>query len=191
MDEQKPLQDRDPGPQSGIAPIPPSGPVPGRRRLLTGGLSATGVVLTLASRPVLGNVTCQDPSAYGSVSVASQETRQAIPTTNPLSITDWGTAAPATWPVPQSTLFSAKFPGGVETTMLALLQDTASTRRLERYVIASFLNIKANRIPRTCLNAPELKEMWNAVKLGGLYRPNTLRWDSEAVIRYLQNNTVG
>jgi hypothetical protein len=139
----------------------------------------------------LGNVTCQDPSAYGSVSVASQETRQAIPTTNPLSITDWGTAAPATWPVPQSTLFSAKFPGGVETTMLALLQDTASTRRLERYVIASFLNIKANRIPRTCLNAPELKEMWNAVKLGGLYRPNTLRWDSEAVIRYLQNNTVG
>jgi hypothetical protein len=93
--------------------------------------------------------------------------------------------------VPQNTPFSGKFSGGVDTTMILLLQDTTTTLRLERYVTASYLNIKANRIPDACLSRLELKEMWNAVKGGGRYLPNTLNWDSEAVISYLQNNIAG
>jgi hypothetical protein len=37
---------------------------PGRRRLLTGGLAASPVLMTLVSRPVLGAVQCVTPSAF-------------------------------------------------------------------------------------------------------------------------------
>jgi hypothetical protein len=192
MDEQKPLQDRDPGPQSGIAPIPPSRPVPGRRRLLTGGLSATGVVLTLASRPVLGQMTCQTPSAHGSVN-ASQEARQVVPA-DPLSIAAWISADP--WPgslVKNDVRFKDKFPGGVDRRMIRLLIQPAGQYDLEKLFIASYLNIITTppRIPSSCLSESELLQMWGAVKSGGRYRPTSLNWDTEAVKLYLRKNTVG
>ena len=68
MDELEHRPDRDAGPQRDDKPSGPAAPAPGRRRLLTGGLSATGVVLTLASRPVLGQC---PPTCSGTGSVAT------------------------------------------------------------------------------------------------------------------------
>ncbi len=42
-----------------------------RRRFTKSGLAATGVILTLASRPVLANAVCKSPSGYASANTSS------------------------------------------------------------------------------------------------------------------------
>lgn len=191
MDELEHRPDRDAGPQRDEKPSGPAAPAPGRRRLLTGGLSATGVVLTLASRSVLGQMTCQTPSAHGSVN-ASQEARQLKPV-SPNSIAGWISAD--SWPgnLDKNTVrFSAVFPDGVGIRMIRLLRDTTTQYVSEKYFIASLLNIlDTSRGLDACLSRDELVVMWSAVQAGGRYRPATLNWDKGTVVLYLQNNLVG
>jgi hypothetical protein len=81
---------------------PVVGPSESRRRFAKSGLTASGVLLTLASRPVLGgvtnNLTCQAPSGFASGNLSQHGT--------PLTCTGrtpgyWGTQ-PTQWPSPYS-----------------------------------------------------------------------------------------
>ena len=201
MDEENPLHDRDAGPQSGNAPTPPAGPVPGRRRLLTGGLSATGVVMTLASRPVLA-WHCQSPSAYASGNTSRPA--QTFADENTKTISYWQTAS--SWPSPfvksstitvASTKFNDYFPSSYSNDKsMKWVLNNGST--YEKYIIAAALNVAWSKNSTTtgtdanlCLSLSELQEIWNGVRSGGyIPSPGATPWGQSKVIEYLQKNWI-
>ncbi|TFH07790.1 MAG: hypothetical protein E4H07_08635, partial [Nitrosomonadales bacterium] len=66
---------------------------PSRRRFTKSGLAASGVILTLASRPVLANLGCKSPSGFVSGNVSAQGTPLACTGETP----DYWGAHPADW----------------------------------------------------------------------------------------------
>ena len=67
-----------------------------RRRLLQGGLSTGPVLMTVASRPVLGQTACQSPSAFLSAPTSGTRTLQVCSGLTP----DQWKAIPDQWPSP-------------------------------------------------------------------------------------------
>ena len=78
-----------------------------RRRLTKSGFAISGVILTLASRPVLGDLVCQSPSGLLSGNVSAHGTPQ---TCTGLSAGYWGTHA-ENWPSPYVAGTSVPSPG--------------------------------------------------------------------------------
>lgn len=184
MDEQKPLQDRDPGPQSGIAPTPPAGPVPGRRRLLTGGLSATGVVLTLASRPVLG-WQCKTPSAQGSMTHASHHPDPGG--SAPKSKSAWEAVEKTSWPTNSNKVFNSVFTTSTEThRMYKVLHESSSVD--DRLFVVAYLNIFVGDF--TCLAQDRLLSLRVLASMyAGTYRgPGGTLWTRADVMKYLSES---
>jgi hypothetical protein len=102
-------------------PVPQSG---SRRKLLRGGLAAAPVLMTVASRPVLGQVACT-ASAITSINMQSSINHNCSITSG-FSPEKWKTLA-AQWPSPYSGTSAATSTSGVTqkstTTNNALLQQ--------------------------------------------------------------------
>jgi len=102
-------------------PVPQSG---SRRKLLRGGLAAAPVLMTVASRPVLGQVACT-ASAITSINMQSSINHNCTITSG-LSPEKWKTLA-AQWPSPYSGTSGSTTTSGVTqkstTTNNALLQQ--------------------------------------------------------------------
>jgi hypothetical protein len=102
-------------------PVPQSG---SRRKLLRGGLAAAPVLMTVASRPVLGQVACT-ASAITSINMQSSLNHNCSITSG-FSPEKWKTLA-AQWPSPYSGTSAATSTSGVTqkstTTNKALLQQ--------------------------------------------------------------------
>jgi hypothetical protein len=182
-------------------------PVTARRRLLQGGLSAAPVLMTLLSRPVLGQ-TCQSPSGFTSANASNVGTTANctghLPAfwANPTNFSQWPTGfVPVHVPSgPQETKFgppngvfsnapnSAPFNG--QPSLLDALSFTGNaTNDVARYVSAAVLNAAKGLTP--VLTVQQVKDIWaeyGATGYGGAgyYSPTAgARWFAPEIIAYL------
>ena len=187
-------------------PPSPSGerPVLGRRRLLQGGLGAAPVLMTLVSRPVLGQGICQTPSGFVSANASNVGTTATCSGHTPAF---WANSSNfGQWPSgfnptnPQVTRFagnqgvfsnspnSAPFNGN-PTLVQALGFSGNSTNDVARYVSAAVLNAAKGLTP--VLTVPQVKAIWaeyGATGYGtvGYYSPTAgSRWSAQEIIAYL------
>jgi len=189
--------DRIKGP-SGITSRPPdqAPPVSGRRRLLQGGLGAAPVLMTLVSRPVLGQ-TCTSPSGF--VSATASHPGAAICTGRTPS--NWAALANAQWPIPQSTLFSAQFqPSNFGTlgaqTLLAVVQGNGTsgnptTDTVAQAVVAALLNAMTPGLTPP-LSVAAVRDIWSeygntGAGTAGIFTPTAgAVWHWDEILGYLR-----
>lgn len=153
-----------------------------RRRLLQSGLAAAPVLLTMVSRPVLGQ-TCMRISRLGSLNGSFS------PGTPPVSCTGytpgyWKQAQHfSSWPSPyipktivgvgdrQATMFHPCFAGSqcAGKTLLEVLDPSATADKsgLARHIVAALLNAQAGRTP--VLTVAKVKTIWQECTAKGYY----------------------
>jgi hypothetical protein len=202
----------DKSPEIGSEPtrdLPRSGE---RRRLLRGGLAAAPVLLTVASRPVLGQTTCLAASAMTSIAPSGN---RSVSVCTGLTPEQWKAIADQ-WPSPYCattqpgiTYFQTTI-GGQEPTkfhcpttglggrvygtrsMIDVIDLTQGGRNLDslgRYIVAALLNARAGRTP--VLNETGVRMMWNDLVNRGYYEPTAgIRWTSAEIVAYLKT-TMG
>lgn len=161
-----------------------------RRRFTSAGLAATGVVMTLASRPVLGCTSAEgalSPSGWSSIN-ASRCTGANSTVALGLSHGYWK-EHPTAWPagVTPDTLCSAKFPiaaGPLSSTTLTMQQALelgGNGSAFAREIVCGYLNALSGK------TTPYLK-VTDVVKMAsGSFTPSTggLAWDSGKIVTYL------
>lgn len=178
-----------------------------RRKILVAGGTLAPVVLTLVSRPVLGNGgQCMSPSATLSTSLSHKEDK-----TGTCSGKSWGYwkehTAPGNWPIPTSTVFYSIFTtegsthfykasgaSEVKMTMLEVLQSngTVDPQQMGAYFTAAYLAILAGMIDARALTQAKLIAMWTEWASTGLYHPyaGSVGWDSGQIKAYMNNNYI-
>lgn len=177
---------------------------PSRRRLLRTGAGVAPVLLTVASKPVLGQTVCTAASAMGSAGSQAQRTAAIC---SGLTPAQWKQRA-AMWPTPycasdkgylqqQATLYhcpTTGFSGHVfgDRTMLEVLdigESGTGPRGLGRYMVAALLNACSGRTP--VLTETGVRMMWNDLITRGYYEPTAgVQWQTPQIIAYL-NTTMG
>ena len=178
-----------------------------RRRLLRGTLAAAPVLMTVASKPVLGSTRCLAPSAMGSMNPSGNATRAAV--CSGLTPTQWKAHA-AQWPSPYcataataatssngryeyATLYHCPTTGlngrvFGDRTMLEVIdigESGGGATSLGRYIVAALLNARAGRTP--VLDETGVRQMWNDTVNRGYYEPTAgVRWGPAEIIAYLK-----
>jgi hypothetical protein len=190
-------------------PLPPQSDE--RRRMLRGALAVAPVVMTLASRPVIGQVTCMDPSmtATGSLNPSGKAAFSAQVCSG-YTPEQWKTLAHQ-WPEPycatstdslgaqqQATKYHCPTTGlngwtFGDRTMLEVIDigegGGLGASSLGRYVVAALLNACSGRTP--VLDETAVRNMWNDVVNQGYYEPTAgIRWTAPEIIAYLKT-TMG
>jgi hypothetical protein len=176
-----------------------------RRKLLRATLAASPVLLSVASRPVLGQITCAAASAMGSMSPSGGARTAQI--CSGLTPSQWKSHA-SSWPSPYcattmkatghaATLFHCPTTGLAgrtygDRTMLEVIDVNESGQgntSLGRYIVAALLNARAARTP--VLSETGVREMWNEVITRGYYEPTAgIRWTANEIVTYLKT-TMG
>ena len=198
----------DPNKPNSEPPAAGERPVIGRRRLLQGGLGAAPVLMTLVSRPVLGQGICQTPSGFVSANASNVGTTATCSGhtpaywANPSNFGQWPAGfVPVHVPSgPQETKFgppngmfnnapnSAPF-NGQPSLLDALSFSGTSTNDVARYVSAALLNAAKGLTP--VLTVQQVKGIWaeyGATGYGsvGYYSPTAgARWFAPEIIAYL------
>ena len=156
-----------------------------RRRFTKSGLAVSGVLMTLATRPVLGGGTCGVASPAGSIKVSNcvvslNLARNADFWVSPLNSTSWSRA--------NSTSQKAKFKneiGAGGTTDYgndSLYQVISSGQELDKCLVAALLNARCGWTPY--LTEKTIKQMYSA---RGSYAPTPgARWSNFDIIDYLK-----
>lgn len=191
-----------------------------RRRLLKASMTASPVVLTLVSRPVLA-WHCKSPSAWGSEALDTKTSLAAkhpsladesytitdwkdntIHSGSPLSVKPWA-ALGRNISNPSSTtyykkykmseLFGSSLPAGLtgDTLVWASLQQGAATTTFQKYMIVARLNYKVISNIRTCVTVNGADQL--QLMINGSYTPAHLNgeiWDSNKIMTYLQQNWI-
>ncbi|HEV2718328.1 MAG TPA: hypothetical protein VGU64_23885 [Terriglobales bacterium] len=176
------------------SPPPEERPVRGRRRVLQGGLAVAPVLMTLVSRPVLGQGTCTSPSGYVSANAsnAGHETCSGHPPdywANPLHFSEWPSGFHPENPHVSrfNDFFTPHLQGNP--TLLAVLQGQAgtgnrTTDNVARYITAALLNAAAGLTP--VLGIPTVQHMWQEYVTTGFFSPfANAHWDTNELIDYL------
>lgn len=184
-----------------------------RRRLVQGGAGAAPLLMTLVSRPVLGQV-CQTASASASFPTSHAHGQQPVcsgasPTFwsqnldkwpagyYPTSTGDTGTAGTLTLTAAtgstitqQATLFSPPFspsPYAPETTLLAVLQNPGDP--VAQHLAAALLNVASGLVP--VLSQAMLQTIWLEYTTKGYFEPTAgVKWYSPEIVAYLQSTTT-
>jgi len=169
-----------------------------RRRLLRGGLAAAPVLLTLASRPVLGQ-TCTSISGMMSGNTSSPGGRAVV--CSGLSPSFWKQEQSFTaWPSPyvpksitgaverKATMFHACFTGSQFNgkSLLEVLDPSTSDRTgMGRYAVAALLNAQAGKTP--VLTVATVKNIWSECTSKGYYELSAgVRCYPKEIIAYLK-----
>lgn len=182
-----------------------------RRRFLKGGLATAPIIASLASRPVLGAVSCT--TASGSTSVNPSGNLGRFQTCNGVAPRTWTTTA--SWPGgyvsgvqtsgftqkasshggPQPTLFHSGTTGfagslmGQRTMLQVLSLGDGGTNGLAKYCAAALLNALNGRTP--VLSPAQVRNMWNDYVNRGYYEPTAgIRWNAAQIVTYI-NSTIG
>src|SRR4051812_32646728 len=166
-----------------------------RRRFLRGGAAAAPVLMTLASRPVLGAQVCATASAFGSM--GSGRAAQVVCSGR---TPDWWANEQtfSNWPAPYTaaaaradpmtgrdarppTLFQNCFQGSTlyrgKTLLDVLHTGGGSPNDVARHCVAAMLNVAAGLAP--VLTVPKVCGMWQEFSTRGYYEPTAgVRWDS-------------
>ena len=189
----------------GIAePDRPAGMLPGRRRLLRGGLGAGSVLMTLASRPVSA-ATCTQASAFSSV-VSGKQPITLCSGRTPASwfATSDSTSAGAAlfvsslvstgtdWPIDPATKFSSVFSPGLTNgnlTLKGVLDTTKGAPVVAQHCVAGLLNTSGSSplVPATILTPIRVKDIWNSFATKGYYEASAgVRWSETQIIEWLK-----
>jgi hypothetical protein len=180
------------------ATVPSVPDQPARRRVLKGSLATAPVLLTLASRPVLGGQ-CAVTSAF--VSLAGSRTA-AYQTCQGKSPSVWASAKD--WPTPYFATAKNGAHGHAATpyhctttglngtafqtsTMLDVLALTGGgTASLGRHISAALLNAKAGLTP--VLDEARVRAMWNDFVLRGRFEPTAgVSWGAAEIVTYIKS----
>ena len=177
-----------------------------RRRFLQGGVGATPLLMTLVSKPVLGQTACYSCSAHASMPTSHRHVSYCSGRTpeywaNPDNFGQWPYSyCPVTTTTSvtvQATCFEqmlspSAYVGG--TTCLSVLQmPAAAPNNVSRYMVASVLNVAKGWVP--VLNMSVLQTIWleymNTGGLaGGYYTPTAgVKWYHDDIVAYLQSTT--
>lgn len=179
-----------------------------RRRFTKSGLAASGVILTLASRPVLGQWACQSPSGFQSGNVSPHGTP---PQCHGLTPGYWGTRGNR-WQLPydpgtcksgtnckgmgdwsNGTLFSAAFNcsgyaagyDGYSMMQVIWMNGHQDRYQLGAHIVAALLNAKSGMTP--VLSEQAVKDMFNEWAAKGYYEPTAgVQWSAEDIVTYLK-----
>jgi hypothetical protein len=186
-------------PSGSDQPSPAGGdPSASRRRLLQGGLAAAPVLMTLVSRPVLGQV--QTPSAFCSGNASVQLRNAALSAgrspgfwKQEQSFASWvppfyPVTVPGTAASRQATLFDSIFtPHYPGKTLLDVLRSQGGPPdEAARYAVATLLNIAAGWTP--VLTIKTVKGIWGEYITRGYFEPNAgIHWDHGQIVSYLQS----
>lgn len=150
-----------------------------RRRLLRGGLGASPVLLTLASRPVIATV-CRTASASASAN-ASRPGANQTPCIG-FSPAAWVADSGGSWPpgVAKATaLVATYFPAApapysiAGTKLIDVLSsaDPSSAAVLARAVVAALLNVRSGKTNGGVVSEAQLKTLWPAAVSPGGFSP--------------------
>ncbi len=175
-----------------------------RRQFTKAGLGVSGVILSLASRPVLGNPVCKSPSGFLS---GNASTHGPQPVCNGKSPGYWANHLGA-WPIPTSTLFSSVFQTSSESpyndhTFLDLLpghkekkdqkdkkdkpfaSPKVDKHNLGRHLVAAYLNAVSGFTP--FLPVETIRAMFTQWQSKGYFSPTaSVQWDAPQIVEYLQ-----
>lgn len=184
-------------------PAPPRSSA--RRKLLRGGLAAGPVLMTVASRPVLGQVACT-ASAITSINMQSSINHNCSITSG-LSPEKWKSLA-GQWPTPYTAASarSVTYAGITQTqptayhcpttglgghvfsgrSMLDVIDiNHGGLDSLGRYTVAALLNARAGRTPM--LSETNVRAMWNDLVNRGYYEPTAgIRWGAAEIVAYIK-----
>lgn len=182
-----------------------------RRRFAKSGLAVSGVILTLASQPVLGEWACQSPSGFQSGNASPHgQPPQCIGRTPGY----WGNK-PEDWPLPYkagtcsgdatyrnhpenwTTANATKFINGFNCsgqgsiyykyTMFQViwLGGGGDPYQLGAHIVAALLNAKRGWTP--VLTEQAVKDMFNEWAAKGYYEPSAgVHWSGEDIVTYLK-----
>jgi hypothetical protein len=196
-----------PKPDSDLPPATGAGPMPGRRRLLQGGLAGAPVLMTLASRPVLAQVaggTCTTPSGFVSANASTAGRgvtclgrgpgfwKQANSTTN-----KWPSPYQNLLPAP-NTVFNTVFtppyapydtggtgPGGKKTLLDVLLLTGGPPDAVARAIVAAYMDVVAGLTP--VLTTQLVKDIWSEYSQTGSFSPTSgAHWSADEILAYLE-----
>jgi hypothetical protein len=177
-----------------------------RRKILIAGGTIAPVVLTLVSRPVLGNGgQCTSPSATLSTSLSHKEGQTG--TCYGKSPGYWKEEHPGSWPIATSTVFYSIFTtvgsthyfktvglSEVPMTMLEVLgaNGTVDSQQMGAHFTAAYLAIKAGLVSPLALTEAKLIAMWTEWASTGLYHPyaGSVGWDASQIKSYLTSNHI-
>lgn len=182
-----------------------------RRRFTKSGLAISGVILTLASRPVLGDFVCKSPSGFLSGNVSAHGTPLLC---SGLTPGYWGNH-PEAWPSPYvagtctgearycglvknwttvgATMFKDVFNcnnhGSIysEYTMFQVvwLGGGPDPFQLGAHIVSALLNAKMGWTP--VLTEAQVINMFNEWNQNGYFEPTAgVQWDGEEIVAYLQ-----
>ena len=176
-----------------------------RRKILIAGGTIAPVVLTLVSRPVLGNGgQCTSPSATLSTALSHKQGQTGI--CNGKSPGYWQ-QHPGDWPIPTSTIFYSIFTtvgpthyyktvglSEVPMTMLEVLgaNGAGDPQQIGAHFTAAYLAINAGLISPLALDQAKLIAMWTEWATTGLYHPyaGSVGWDASQIKNYLVSNHI-
>lgn len=155
----------------------------GRRRFGKSGLAVSGVLATLASSPVLGDVICKSPSGFYSGNLS---THGKPPVCSGRSPGYWKNHL-TDWPVATTLTFHPTFtspPGSLyhSVTMLTLLDhQDYDHNNLGMHLVAAYLNFKKGWTP--FLTVETLQAMWNEIQATGVYHPTAgVTWTRQYLV---------
>jgi hypothetical protein len=177
----------------------------GRRRLVQSGIGAAPLLMTLVSRPVLGQVTCQTTSA--ALSMPTSHAHGQLPVCSGGSPSFWSqnldkwpagyyptsteagtltlSAATGSTLSQQATLFAPPFlpsPYAPDTTLLTVLQNPGDA--VAQHLAAALLNVASGWVP--VLNEAMLQTIWLEYTSKGYFEPTAgVQWYSAEIVSYL------
>ncbi len=157
-----------------------------RRRFTKSGVAASGVLLTLASRPVLGDVVCKSPSGFLSGNQSSHGTPSICQGRSP----GYWKNHVESWPIPPDTKFINTFPCGptsvyAKYTLLQLVNPQQDDmNKLGMHLVAAFLNARMGWTP--FLKEETIITMFAEWQATGAFSPTaTVYWNAAQIVSYL------
>ncbi len=161
--------------------------VPGRRRLLRGGLGAAPVIMTFVSAPVTAG-TCTTCSAYGSMHPSG---RHASSTCGGHSPSVWYSTPHSHWPINPNSLFSTYFSpalSGTSVTLKNVLDPTKGYSPLAQNCVAALLNASTSPplTPPNILGVGYVKGIWSSYANQGYFQPTAgIQWNAGQIVNWI------
>lgn len=181
----------------------------GRRRLISAVVGSGTVLMTVASKGVLGQTMACTVSSLGSQTALTSQTTATCFV--PMGMTpEWWKEHASMWPSPYSgaAVQSLSYQGVVtdeptayhcattglggrvfgSRTMIDVIDLTNSGLNLNalgRYTVAALLNARSGRSPM--LSETVVRDMWNDLINRGYYEPTQgVRWEAPEIVEYIQ-----
>ncbi|HEX5126721.1 MAG TPA: hypothetical protein VFW00_08270 [Rhodocyclaceae bacterium] len=176
-----------------------------RRRLIRSSLAAGPVILTLASKPVLGTTTlCKTPSLALSGALSHADTKTGSCSGSGCGY--WKTQSSC--PVPKSNAFHTPCPApnvghftkgtqsycnfGTKTLGDVLNLTYNSNNKVAMHCVAALMNIRAGTVSSKAMDETALKSMWDDYRQHGTFTPfaGATPWNGDQIVSYLVANGI-